>query len=434
MEDLNREKTTNSENNSNPVIIPQPNKLIDEEKTQVKKQEELLSELENALEEVKDPTTSTGLIKNLEKRTPPISEIPTNPIKTELEKKPTETPNLNQVKEEEVDDLFEESSLMRDETTEEINSPILNPNTESFKNETKKITNPTYKNIRTYKDDLAGILKNNKTSMVGAILAEEKKKGSFFSSLPNMPKIEERTKKNTLLLIASLILVVAGITSAVLLYFFRPEPIIKIENVEITPLIYSEYSREIYLDKATKLKLNKLVSTENENTDLPLGTLIHFYITERGYIGEDAKSLIDFPRLNSLLDAHNTQEFLRFIDPNFMFGFYSSFGNQPFLILKTRSFENSFTEMLAWEKDMIEDLRNIFVNDNPLFSNENLRNTSFSFKDVIINNKDTRSVLDGGGKIIFTYAFADKNTIVITTSKEALQEIFNRLATGYRKR
>ncbi len=90
--------------------------------------------------------------------------------------------------------------------------------------------------------------------------------------------------------------------------------------------------------------------------------------------------------------------------------------------------------MLTWEKDMIEDLKTIFTTENPIFSSENLRSTSFKFKDVVINNKDTRAILDGGGKIIFVYAFADKNTIVITTSREALQEIFNRLTISYRER
>jgi len=296
----------------------------------------------------------------------------------------------------------------------------------------KKEENPVA--IRTYRDDLAKIIQKDKISLTDTIIAEENKKDKKFTK--TFPKIKKSTKKKLYLSIFSLFLIITGITSIFLVYYFKPTPIIKIDNIEVKSHIFAEYQREVFIGNLNSVKLTKNIQTNLNKTNLPIGSLLHLYLTKRhqregGLIG---KGIINTQELFSILNSRASEELLRFLEPTFTYGYYSSSNNYPFLILKTRSFDNSFSKMLEWEKNLIEDLRPIFIEKNPSINSQELRTKNLEFKDLVINNKDVRAILDKSGKIIFVYAFADKNSIVITVNKSTLQEIFNRLTITYRER
>ena len=47
----------------------------------------------------------------------------------------------------------------------------------------------------------------------------------------------------------------------------------------------------------------------------------------------------------------------------------------------------------------------------------------FSWKDLIIKNKDTRALVDEAGQARMAYTFLDKNTILITNNLSAIGDI-----------
>ena len=109
-----------------------------------------------------------------------------------------------------------------------------------------------------------------------------------------------------------------------------------------------------------------------------------------------------------------------------MFGFHSSLGNNPFLIMKINSFETAFAGMLEWEKDILDD---IF----PIFRKEVSKidiSTNPKFEDIVISNKDVRAILNDEGGLEFAYSFADKDTLIMINNETTLQEIFRRLRTS----
>jgi hypothetical protein len=53
-----------------------------------------------------------------------------------------------------------------------------------------------------------------------------------------------------------------------------------------------------------------------------------------------------------------------------------------------------------------------------------------SFTDGIIGNKNARILSDQTGKTVLMYIFADDNSVIITGSQNAAQEIMLRLASG----
>lgn len=289
--------------------------------------------------------------------------------------------------------------------------------------------------IRTFKSDLANIIKKNKISVDKVFLTEQKKGG--YSSLFSLGEkgISPKTKKNLFFIFFSLFLVLAGIFSVFWVYYNKPVPWVKVDEVEVKAYVYSEYQREIFIDSESVIKLTNTIKTELKNSTLPLGSILHFYLTkenknQKNIIG---KRVLQTKELLSLLNSRVSENFLRYLENDFMYGFYSSMDIYPFLIFKIKSFDHSFPEMLAWEKNLVEDLRPLFVEENPAIPTTELRNSVFSFKDIVLNNLEARAVLDQEGKIVFVYSFVDEKTLVIATNKNILNEIVNRLRNSYRE-
>jgi len=286
--------------------------------------------------------------------------------------------------------------------------------------------------IRTYQSDLTKIVLDKNISTTKIAIEEDSKRRKLFT------KINVETKKNMALIIVSVALIIAGGVSVYLLNILKPNPTIKIQGVEIKNLIHADYQKELFFENLDKLKLSKAVQNEAEQMNIPLGSLIQLYFTKRIPLEEGGqetgKALITIQQLAELLDFRMSDTLLRFLESDFTFGFHSTTQNSPFLILKTRSFEDTFPEMLKWEETILEDLRSIFIEDNIVFSKDKLRENRYQFKDIVIKNKDARAILDGGGKILFAYCFSDNETIIITTNKLTLQEIIERLSIIYHTR
>ncbi len=285
--------------------------------------------------------------------------------------------------------------------------------------------------IRTYQSDLSKIVSDKNLSTTKIVIEEESKRRNLFK------KVSIETKKNTALIITSIILLVAGVVSVYLLNILKPTPTVRVQEVELNPIIYTEYQKGLFFEQPSKLKLIKIVQDEVDQMNIPLGSLIQLYLTQRSITEDESqagKLLIETSQFIELLDARLSSTLLRFLEPKFSFGYHSTTQNSPFLVFKTRSFEDSFPEMLRWEETILEDLGPIFIEDNIVFNKDRLRESKYQFRDIIVKNKDVRAILDGGGKILFAYSFPDSETIVITTNKITLQEIFDRLSTIYHTR
>lgn len=118
--------------------------------------------------------------------------------------------------------------------------------------------------------------------------------------------------------------------------------------------------------------------------------------------------------------------------PSFnVFTAYHTGSSSVVFLIKTENFEKAYSSMLFWEKDMWQSF-------SQFLSAENIKNISkFSFSDEITRNHDSRilSARDGsasGGKnsankSILAYAIFNKQFVIITTSREALSIMLQRL-------
>lgn len=107
--------------------------------------------------------------------------------------------------------------------------------------------------------------------------------------------------------------------------------------------------------------------------------------------------------------------------------FGATAAHEPFIILSVGSFDTAFAGMLAWETTMSSDLSPFFGEtvvesfDPSARTDTQVRNAFF--KDTVASNKNVRLLLDEKGDDRIVYTFTDQDTILITTTRAALEEL-----------
>ena len=283
--------------------------------------------------------------------------------------------------------------------------------------------------IRTYKNDVAEALKKNKTSIAQVVLAEQSKRRKA---------IEEKSplsKKNIPFFVLSIIFATISIVALLggSFYFFYDKKNTQVPTVapKVNSLIFSELQKEIDITDKSKNKITGELTSEISNLNARLDFIENIYFTKQ--IGASTKSpslaktqtiktLVTTEQFFKAIGSKMPDSLLRSLDRSFTFGIHIFNKNQPFIILKTNFFENTFAGLFRWEDNMARDVLPIFgvtSIDQDLLTKK--------FKDVVIKNRDMRILLDDNGKTILLYYFFDRHTVVIATAKETIFEVARRL-------
>ncbi|MBI2097816.1 MAG: hypothetical protein HYT46_02715 [Candidatus Vogelbacteria bacterium] len=115
------------------------------------------------------------------------------------------------------------------------------------------------------------------------------------------------------------------------------------------------------------------------------------------------------------------EKLIQSLEPKFLLGRYDD-SDRPngFLLLKTKSYETSFSALRQDEKSLI----NLFYQLTGRVALAPAATTSI-FADRLINNLETRQVRQDG-KAVLLYGFLDQSTIAIAENENTLGEILNR--------
>jgi len=167
-----------------------------------------------------------------------------------------------------------------------------------------------------------------------------------------------------------------------------------------------------------------------------------------------------------LLAPTMPRELSRTLLPTLLVGVHSFDRNQPFIILKTDSYEQAFSGMLAWESTMLQDLTPLFMQPTlPIpestatttlatttatttqatTTNQTTSSTTIvystttltvpgaqtsvlqtGFVDKILENHDTRVLQTSAGEVYMLWTFLDRGTILVTTNANTLKEVIVR--------
>ena len=249
------------------------------------------------------------------------------------------------------------------------------------------------------------------------------------------PQTKKSNRRSLLILgcSAALILAASGLSYVAYVSFqnrgtVTPErsiPTFVSTNIQNEVVLFEPFSRVTLIDT---------IEFERGNLAQPAGSVAHLHFIQ-SMLGNDTPLIAkDFL---AVLAPTAPGSFTRSLEPEFTFGFHNRETNEPFLVAKTRFFENAFAGMLQWEARMRFDLAPLFGNPAATASRVS-EDTAFgksvtgstTFVDMVIQNKDTRALLDENERIVLLYSFIDRETIVITTNTDTFKEILGRMNSG----
>ena len=269
--------------------------------------------------------------------------------------------------------------------------------------------------IRTYRDYAAEELKKGGGTLTKMIVQEREKERE-------QKRHSVKNTKNLAVSFLALLFVVAGIGIVTLSFILvsqrQEDAAIKSGFIVVPqPLVQSDFRREVYIPKPTRSNLTRAITKDIDETAIPVGDIKHVYLVQDG--SNTPKELVSSQFLFNIIEAKIPGALDRALDPLFMYGTFSSLDISPFIIFTTNSYSNAYAGLLDWERDMVRDLKPLFVDD--------LGSVAPNFQDIVVYNTDIRAVLDTQGEIVFGYGFLqDKKTLVVFDNKLALREIITR--------
>jgi len=322
----------------------------------------------------------------------------------------------------------EEESTSLDE---DMDASIIEPKPRPKDKRSQAITGSTIRLIRTYKEDIAEAVRTQKASLTSIAAAEQQRRIRIPKNIAEERHIDF---KKLGIISGSILLIVLGmgVIGFFTLFYEKEGTAIK---QDVPSFIFVEEQKEINVTGKNSREILQALGAERSNAILPLGQIAHLYVTKTTQEQEiETTNIISTEEFLSGIRAQVSSAFLRSLDSSFMIGIHVFNQNQPFIILKSNSYEHSFAGLLEWERTLYQDLF-LFMGRkadpivgapvNPQTGEKIILRENF--EDKIIQNIDVRALLSEAGNIEFLYAFPDQQTIIITTNENTLTELITRL-------
>jgi hypothetical protein len=328
--------------------------------------------------------------------------------------------------------------------------------------------------LRTYEDDVKNAVQKDSISTAKILMAEQQKRQIEKNDFEeNSPKSETNVVK----IVASIILVLLGIgiIGGGAYYYFQKKAFEIPQQVTILTsnnFLDTENLEKISVDNKTNREVvGEIRKIINNSSDMKEGTLKEIKLVKTVVTTENGKEFSKEVELSTdefwvILEAREPDALARSLDQKFLLGVHKTKTSvEPFITLKTNDYEISYAKMLEWEWVLVSDIQDIFyknLGSSQAFldyeENNNLQVQDFividassstttvtdstqnstttlskyearNFKDLILANKDTRSILDTAGKILFFYSFVDRKNLIMTTNGETLNLLIGRLTS-----
>lgn len=272
----------------------------------------------------------------------------------------------------------------------------------------------TQKAIRTYKGDVEQAVQENKTTVAQVVAAQE----SGRRNTDNQTTFSESGSsiaKKLIVAIISLFFIAAG--SAGGYYLYLQSPLAKI-TTSTTPVsaTFPSIIDNVFQKQITISKPSEIIPKMGEELLITGGSLTELVMVTTGTGG--LKTKIPVESILPFIARRAPQTLTRSITGNYMIGVYRGYTTAPFVILKNNFFQNALSGMFVWESKMPDDIKALFQSASTtelvLFDPEH------KFTDGLVDNHDVRILPDEEGRQRLLYAFSDNETIIITTTQEAL--------------
>ncbi len=268
--------------------------------------------------------------------------------------------------------------------------------------------------VRTYAEDMAKVIEDDKSGLVKKIIHGEEEHEKEKRNL------SPESKKNKFFMLVGLLFIALGFAALSFFLTKREVPTVSIEK-QFTPLIFNDKSIFLEVKDFKKEEIAQIVLNGVSATKVKNGGVEGIYLTEN-------KKILGLRRFISLIKGNlisGNNSFL--INDNFLMGVVNAETKDFFILIKIRSIPDIFDSLRAWENKMFFDLHGFFGVD--ITSETNYLLTK-NFEDGIVQNKNARILYGQDGKIVLMYILADDNSVIITNTENATREIMLRLASS----
>lgn len=301
--------------------------------------------------------------------------------------------------------------------------------------------------LQTYRGDLESVVHDQGVSVVSVAAAEAERRGKQPLSPENAE--EQRAKQRSWAMIiggVALVVIALGTVGVILM---RPTST-PIAAAPKAPFITVDDSALIAVPAGHNSRDEVMTSLQaaRKSTKLSLGLVKWLYIAEPSSVQDGIPRPIGVTELFNIIAPQTPPELLRTLSGKFLLGLHSFDENQPFLLMQVDSYETAYAGMLAWESNMRSDLAPLF-NRNPsprpapvdplptgtttVAATQPQMTTQFlqsGFVDKVVENRDTRVILNDAGDILLLWTFLGRNTILITTNEYTLREVLSRMTNA----
>jgi hypothetical protein len=278
---------------------------------------------------------------------------------------------------------------------------------------------PRISSMHTLKDDLQGVARDQKISVVrAAALEQDKRRGT------ERLQLEARPSRLKGILLTSLVLLALGCGALFGVYYFvaRSAATAAPPPVQSGSLVLAESSVALSLDGTTASTLKQQLAQAREHAG-NLGSITRIIPTiSDGALARAAT----FPEFMSAIGAHPPDDLLRALSEDFFLGLHTVDKNAPVIIVPVVSYERAFAGMLSWEATMNADLSPLFT-AVPQFVLKDGIPTQRTFTDSVFRNYDVRTLSDDAGQIELYYSFPSRDVLIIAESPYTFTEILTRL-------
>lgn len=272
--------------------------------------------------------------------------------------------------------------------------------------------------LRTFKNDVAYAVQNQKQSVVKMAVAEQERKIVRKEIQNVMPRAVQKdpykeSKKNVYMIFASVFLIVLGVGAGIYAFtVFRTPPAAVVITKTGRTLVAADQEKEIRVANRTPEDVQSLAKGERNQTHTP-GSIVDIYLVD------EAGKKVPIDVFAATLGLKMPQTLVRSLDAGtYAMGFHMIKGGKLFFVFKPTYFEGSYPSMLGWESTMLNDLSVLFEN----------KSASGIFEDKVIKNLDTRIIYNDEGNLSLIYTFINKNYLVITEDEETLVEVTRRIS------
>ncbi|MEK7606432.1 MAG: hypothetical protein AAB458_02480 [Patescibacteria group bacterium] len=299
--------------------------------------------------------------------------------------------------------------------------------------------------IRTLQSDIAETVQGRGISVADIALAEQKR------SAASGEHTHEPKQPTNWWAVGAMLFVLLGVGVTASIFLFAPKTPVDILD--------TGSGSNFPADKQTSLDVTEMTFDGFTNTvrdtlfaEFRLGTLMSVSLFEQTNLGENIS--VNTERFFSITKSRAPDRLIRSLEKEFVFGVATVDTPTGFLVFTTQNFENTFAGMLEWEPFMVDDLPFIArtILPPPIITPEVIVATTSTstlsasttppmapepfviptavFKDIIVQNEDTRAAVLPDGTIRLLYSFPDRNTLIIAQSKETLTLILERINTA----